>query len=130
VTLAPIWAIFFGATTEIPPGIGPFCYIDVCDVAAIHIWCIEHPSEAANQRYISVNGRGPPQAAADILRKAYPNHKMIPVGKPESDYLKEYGYGEDKMSFDSSKMVKALRRPMIGFEKSILNTAKVFERYL
>ena len=64
------------------------------------------------------------------MRKAYPNHKMIPVGKPESDYLKEYEYGEDKMSFDSSKMVKALRRPMIGFEKSILNTAKVFERYL
>ncbi len=64
------------------------------------------------------------------MRKAYPDHKMIPVGKPRSDYLKGYGYSKDKMSFDSSKMVKALRRPMIGFEKSILNTAKVFERYL
>ncbi|KAI9873487.1 MAG: hypothetical protein M1830_000349 [Pleopsidium flavum] len=130
VSLAPIWAIFSGTATSIPPAIGFSSYIDVRDIAAIHLWCVEHPSQAANQRYIVANGRGTPQAVADILRKAYPNRKIIPIGEPASDYVEGYGYPKDGVRFDSTKVSKALRRPMIGFEESILDTAKVFERYL
>lgn len=55
---------------------------------------------------------------------------MIPVGNPGSGYDDAYGYPEDGYIFDSSKMVKTLGRPLIRFEQSILDTARVFERYL
>ena len=42
-TLKPVWQIFSGAATEVPPGIGYMAYIDVREVAALHVWCLEHP---------------------------------------------------------------------------------------
>ena len=129
-TLRPIWDIFSGETQSLPPAIGSAGYIDVRDVAAIHIWCAENPTESANQRYLMAEGRGTPQAAADILRKAYPDRKMIPVGEPGSDYTPDYSWPKDAMTFVSSKAEKATGRTFIKYDQSILETAKVFERYL
>ncbi|MCJ1405848.1 hypothetical protein MMC11_009078 [Xylographa trunciseda] len=129
-TLRPTWAVFSGASTTIPPTIGSASYVDVRDVAAIHVWCAEHPTESNGQRYLMANGRGTPQAAADILRKAYPDRKEIPVGEPGSDYEADYGWPKGGQSFDSAKAKKALGREFVLYDQSILDTAKVFERYL
>ena len=69
------------------------------------------------------------QAAADILRKAYPDRDIV-VGEPGSDYEPDYSYPKDGFKFYSTKAEKALGRKLIGFEQSILETAKVMERYL
>ena len=94
----------------------------------MHLWCVEHPNECANQRYLVVNGRVTPQAAADVLRAAYPERKQIPVGEPGSDYEPGYAWPKGSMSFCGDKAKKILGREYIGFEQSILDTAKVFEK--
>ncbi|MCJ1285803.1 hypothetical protein MMC26_005144 [Xylographa opegraphella] len=129
-TLRPTWAVFSGSSPAIPPAIGSASYVDVRDVAAIHVWCAEHAAESNGQRYLMANGRGTPQAAADILRKAYPHRKEIPVGEPGNDYEEGYGWPEGGQSFDSAKAKKALGREFVLYDQSILDTAKVLERYL
>ena len=129
-TLKPIWDIFSGEAQTLPPTIGSAGYIDVRDVSAMHIWCAENPTESANQRYLMVEGQYAYQAVADILRKAYPDRKMIPVGEPGSGYTPDYSWSEDSMTFVSSKAKKATGRTFIKYDQSILETAKVFERYL
>ncbi|MCJ1394595.1 hypothetical protein MMC18_007475, partial [Xylographa bjoerkii] len=129
-TLKPTWAVFSGSSPTLPAAIGSASYVDVRDVAAMHVWCAEHPTESNGQRYLMANGRGTPQAAADILRKAYPHRKEIPVGEPGSDYEEGYGWPEGGQSFDSAKAKKALGREFMLYDQSILDTAKVFERYL
>lgn len=72
-------------------------------------------------------GRGTPQAAADILRKAFPERKGILVGEPGSDYdTKEYGFLEGGAALDCGPARRALGREFVGFEKSILDTVDVF----
>ena len=129
-TLKPIWGVFSGETQTIPPGIGTNGYCDVRDVSAMHVWCMENPTQSANQRYIVAEGRATPQAAADILRKAYPSRKTIPVGKPESDYEPGYIWPKDGISLSNAQAKKATGRDFIKYDQSILETAKVFERYL
>lgn len=113
-----------------PPAIGSASYIDVRDTAAMHVWAAEHPQEADGQRYLMANGRGTPQAAADILRKAYPERKEILVGEPGSDYVEGWGWMKDGPSFEASKARRALGREFIRYDQSVLETAKVFERYV
>lgn len=128
-TLKPIWNILSGAATTIPVGIGSQSYIDVRDVSAIHIYAAEHPSEANGHRFLAAAGRGTMQAAADILRKAYPERTIV-VGEPGSDYESDYSYPEGGFKFYSTRMENALGRKLIRYDRSLLDTAKVLERYL
>ena len=129
-TLKPIWGIFSGRTQEVPLGIGSQSYIDVRDVSAMHIWCQEHPEASDGQRYLMTNGRGTMQAAADILRKAYPKNGIV-TGNPGSDYVEGYGFPSGMATLRATKAYKAIGvRSFIGYDKSMLDTAKVFERYL
>lgn len=128
LTLQPIWSIFSGTPT-IPNTIGSGSYIDVRDVAALHIWCAEHPADANGQRYILAKGLAPPQAVADLLRRTYPERKDIPVGDPGTGYDPGYGWLKGGVSFQSAKAEKVLGRELIGFEKSVLDTVKVFEEF-
>ena len=104
-------------------------YIDVRDVAAVSVWCVEHPQEAAGQRYLLANGRGTFQAAADVLRKAYPDRESIPVGDPGSDYELDYSWPA-WTRFDSSKAAKATGKTFIRYDQSILDTADALKAYL
>ena len=128
-TLKPIWQIYSGEAKTVPPGIGDQAYIDVRDVSALHIWCMEHPDASNGQRYIAANGKGTPQAAADILRKAFPDRDIV-VGEPESGYVPgTYDYPPGKRSIRATKAWKALGvNHFIGFEESILDTVKSFEK--
>lgn len=127
-TLKPVWQIYSGEAKTVPPGIGGQAYIDLRDVSALHIWCMEHPEASNGQRYIATNGKGTPQAIADILRRAFPD-RCIVVGEPESDYVPgTYDYPNGKRSTRATKAYKAMGvESFIGFEKSILDTVKSFE---
>ncbi|MCJ1308528.1 hypothetical protein MMC25_002181 [Agyrium rufum] len=130
-TLLPVWNIFSGEAKELPPSIGSAGYVDVRDVSAVHVWAAEHPSESAGNRYICAVGRGTMQAAADILRKAYPDRTMIAKGEPGTDQLPGWVFPPPPGNrFDSSLAEKALGRPFIKFDQTILDTAKVLEKYL
>jgi len=130
-TLKVTWELFSGELQTIPPPIGSGAYVDVRDVARIQVWAAEHPAESANQRYIATAGRGPPQAVADVLRKAYPARaEKITKGEPGQGYPPDWSFPEDGMVVDGTKAEKAVGFTYIKFDKSILDTAKVMERYL
>ncbi|KIV85434.1 hypothetical protein PV11_01130 [Exophiala sideris] len=126
-TLAPVWRIYSGDKT-LPPQIGGASYIDVRDVAVMHVWCIEHPEQANGQRYIMTNGKAPPQAAADLLREKFPNRDIV-QGTPGQGYRKDdYWFVEGEPSLVANKAYKALGvERFIRYDKSILDTVEAFE---
>lgn len=127
-TLKPVWNIYSGVAKEIPPGIGAMSYIDVRDVAAIHIWCLEHPEESDGERYLATNGKGTPQAMADILRKAYPEREIV-VGEPGCNYIPDFWFVPGETSAVAHKAYKALGVDwFIMYDQSILDTVEAFER--
>ena len=128
-TLKPVWQIYSGEAKTIPAGIGGQAYIDVRDVSTLHIWCMEQPNASNGQRYIAANGKGTPQAVADILRKAFPSRNIV-VGEPSSDYVPgTYDYPAGKRSTRATKAYKAMGvESFIGFEQSILDTVRSFEK--
>jgi nucleoside-diphosphate-sugar epimerase len=128
-TLEPIWQIYSGKAKTMPPPIGYAPFIDVRDVAAMHVWCLEHPNESADQRYFMTNGIAPPQAVADLLRKKYPERGIV-VGAPGEGYdEKDYWYPTDSPSFVATKAYEALEvERFTGFEKMIDDTIEAFEK--
>ena len=130
-TLRPAWNLLSGSLSEIPPNIGTAGCIDVRDVATVHVWCATHPAEAANHRFFTTAGRGTNQAAADILRKAYPDRaEVIPKGEPGSDYEADYGFLRDGPSYENEMAKKAVGGEFIRYDQSIRDSAKALERYL
>ena len=130
-TLEPTWNLLSGAAKEIPANIGTAGYIDVRNVAAVHVWCATHPAEAANHRFFTTAGRGTSQGIADILRKAYPERaEVIVKGEPGSDYEADYGFLKGGPTYDNLASKKAAGGEFIRFDQSIRDTAKALERYL
>jgi len=135
-TLIPTYSIFTGS--PVPPPIGSGSFIDVRDVAFVHLWAYEHPSIANGERYIVCHGYGPPQATADILREAYPDRRdIIQAGKPGDGYIgyengvvKEVKYPEGKIRVSGKKAESVMGFKTRTLKESLLETAKVMERYL
>jgi len=135
-TLLPTYSIFTGG--PIPPSIGSGSFIDVRDVALLHLWAYEHAETANGERYIACNGYAPSQATADILREAYPERRhIIQVGKPGDGYVGyedgvvravEYPPGRIRVSGEKAQRAMGVR--FRGFKESLLETARVMERYL
>lgn len=140
-TLLPVWKVFSGAAT-VPPSIGSGSSVDVRDVAKEHVWAYENPSISDGERYIACAGKGPPQAASDVLRHAYKGTAIggkIPAGSPGEGYLgydKETGivngvkYPLGQVTFDGTKAEKAMGFKYIPFEQSVIDTAKALEPLL
>ena len=134
-TLKPIWTLFSGANKEIPNNIGTGSYVDVRDVAKMHIWAYEHPKEADGERFIANGGFGPNQAAADILKELYPERKdKIPLGEPGKGYE---GYGKGFVDYiegisgaSNAKAKKVMGIEFISFHDSLRDTVKEFEKLL
>ena len=130
-SVRPVWELFSGRATEILPSTGSNEYVDVRDVAKIHLWCMEHPDQSANQRYIATAGLGPRQAVADILRKAYPEREpIIPRGKPGEGYRPDFGLFTTNRKCNGTKAAEAIGLQYIPYDQSIIDTAKVLEQYL
>jgi nucleoside-diphosphate-sugar epimerase len=141
-TLKPIWDIFSGATTEVPPYIGTGSFVDVRNVATMHIWAFENAQKADGERYLGVQGFGPIQAAADVLNDAYKGTKIgekITKGTPGEGYV---GYNKETGKVDfvgflpgarkisGAKAVREMGLEYITFQQSIVDTAKAFEALL
>jgi nucleoside-diphosphate-sugar epimerase len=141
-TLRPIWDIFSGAATEVPPYIGTGSFVDVRNVATMHIWAFENASKSDGERYLGVQGFGPMQAAADILNDAYRGTKIgekITKGTPGEGYV---GYNKETGKVESigklpgasrisgAKAEREMGLKYISFQQSIVDTAKAFEALL
>ncbi|KIW96741.1 uncharacterized protein Z519_02132 [Cladophialophora bantiana CBS 173.52] len=126
-TLLPIWNIYSG-NKVMPPQIGSAGYIDVRDVARMHIWAMEHPEQSNGERYLMSNGKAPPQAAADLLREQFPERDII-VGEPGQGYTKDYWFPQGEASSVSTKAYKALGvQKFITYDQSVLDTVEAFEK--
>ena len=127
-TLRPIWEIFSGSGTSALPGFGTHGLVDVRDVASIHIWCMEHPSESRDKRMRASAGFESPQGVVDALRQAYPERKdVIPPKEPGKGYVPDIVLTKEK-SFANASQVAGMR--YIPYKQSILETAEFLERYL
>lgn len=125
-----IWQIQSGQ--EIPEDLGGFqAFVDVRDVARLVVFGVEESARANNQRYLASSGWAGTQAAADVLRRAYPDRRdVIKEGHPGQGYLPDWSYPAAAPKFDASKAVKATGRGWISFDTMVLDAAKAFERYL
>jgi nucleoside-diphosphate-sugar epimerase len=84
--LKPLYKVWAGISKEMPPPIGTSSYVDVRDVAEMHLWAALNPQTPNGQRYIASAGYGPAQAFADILRERYPDDRKIVEGTPGKGY--------------------------------------------
>lgn len=134
-TLIGVWEIWSGRSKEegkLPPQIGGASYIDVRDVAAMHIWCMEHPGQSGGERYLMTNGKAPPQGMADVMRdvlfKDDPKVKdRIIVGQPGTGWVDGFGWPSDEPSVKATKAYKAMGvEKFRGYEESILDTVMGF----
>jgi nucleoside-diphosphate-sugar epimerase len=128
-TTIVIWKVLSGQDIPDAPA-RPF--VDVRDVARLHVFAMEHGDKANGQRYLAIGGVSSGQAVADILNKHYPQRKdIIKVGHPGQGYPSDYKTQPvGGISFDSSKAVEATGQDWIGFEQTVLDAAKAFEHYL
>ena len=84
--LKPLYKVWAGTSKEMPPPIGTSSYVDVRDIAEMHLWAATNPQKANGQRYIASAGYGPAQAFADILREHSPEDKNIIEGTSGNGY--------------------------------------------
>ncbi|KAL2262284.1 hypothetical protein VTK26DRAFT_1836 [Humicola hyalothermophila] len=113
-----------GSIPEYSPIRGTF--IDVRDVAELALKAVEQGSQTPNsrERYLLVGQSGvSPQQMADTLRAQFPERRNnIPEGNPgRTDYPESKKWG-----FDAGKARKLLGKPWIGFEQSVIESARVF----
>ncbi|KAI0190880.1 hypothetical protein EV127DRAFT_364434 [Xylaria flabelliformis] len=127
-----IWKVFSGQDFPAGPA-GYGTHVDVRDVARMTEWASSHPEIAGGERYIvGGNGNvGVPQAAADILRQAYPERRdIIKEGTPGEGYLPGYAADPKGVNVNSSKAIEATGQDWIPYDKMVLDAAKLFEGYL
>lgn len=144
-TLLPVWNIYSGKCKEegrLPMQIGGAAYIDVRDVAALHVWALENPDQAGGERYLATNGKAPPQAFADCIRDVICKNdervrNRIIVGEPGKGYaLKgqagaedDYGWPNYEPTVKSTKAYKALNIDRFrGLEEVLRDTITSFEQ--
>ena len=133
-TLLPVWNVWSGkskAEGKLPPQIGGATYIDVRDVAALHVWAVENPKSSDGQRYLATNGKAPPQGIADTIRKLYGqdekvNDRII-LGESGKGYVTAFGWPGDEPTCKATKAYRALDVERFrGFEESIGDTIEAF----
>ncbi|KAI0467187.1 NAD(P)-binding protein [Xylaria cf. heliscus] len=127
-----IWKVFSGQDFPAGPS-GYGTHVDVRDVARMTEWASSHPEIAGGERYIvGGNGNvGTPQAAADILREAYPERRnIIKEGSPKNGYLPGFAADPQGARVISTKAVKATGQDWIPYDKMVLDSAKLFEEFL
>ena len=133
LTLKPIWQLYAGEIDAMPPQIGGASYIDVRDVAAMHVWAALNTEKSNGQRYLMTNGKAPPQATADILRKTYRDREIL-EGTPGEGYVPgKYWFAENALDGMpiATKAYEAMgvrEGGFIGFEKSVLDSVVAMEK--
>ncbi|KAH7312962.1 hypothetical protein BKA65DRAFT_600504 [Rhexocercosporidium sp. MPI-PUGE-AT-0058] len=141
-TLKPLFSLLSGASKTIGPSIGSGGFVDVRDVSFLHIWAYEHPAQSDGERFCAVQGFGPLQAAADVLRVAYQGTRIgdgIPRGSPGTGYkgydegtgrVGRLDYEEGALRVSGEKAERVMGVRYRDFETSVLDTAKILEGLL
>ncbi|KAL2060962.1 hypothetical protein VTL71DRAFT_9014 [Oculimacula yallundae] len=141
-TLKPLFDIFSGATKTVGPNIGSGGFVDVRDVAFMHIWAFEHPSETDGERFCACQGFGPLQAVADILRIEYKGTERgekITLGEPGKGYvgweettgrIGKLEYPEGNLRVSGVKAERFMGIKYVDFETSVVDTARALEGLL
>lgn len=103
-------------------------YVDVCDVAAVCLFAVEHPDFVAGKQFPVIAGRGPPHTVADILREHYPERQgIIPEGTKGAGYRRDWRREGSPFSFSSKLTEDTMHIEWIPFDKSVLDTAECFQ---
>ena len=103
-------------------------YVDVRDVSRAVVFAMDHPEKTNGERYIAASACGPPQAVADILRKALPERAaVIDKGTPGEGYLPGFGFPASGNSYDGSKLARTTGQDYIPFDKTVLDTVESFK---
>lgn len=131
VSIMMVTGLLAGLTPALPSN--GFSIIDVRDTADMHVAVLEHP-ETIGQRYLATAEYMPFPKIADIVREAYPNHKVtmrtVPdwvirivalFGGPARQIINDIG---NEKIFDGSKGEKLIGRKYISAKQSILDTAE------
>lgn len=134
-TLYPVWSIWSGEAkklNKLPAQIGGASHIDVRDVAAMHVWCMEHPRQSGGERYLMTNGKAPPQGTADVLRDVLFKddekvRERIIVGEPGKGWCEGFGWPVDEPTVRGDKARLAMGgQEFRGFEENIRDTVLAF----
>ncbi|KAK1833421.1 hypothetical protein QBC39DRAFT_346020 [Podospora conica] len=106
-------------------------YVDVRDVARVVVFAIDHPDKVNNERYIVASAYAPPQAHADILRRAYPERAdIIQKGTPGEGYTPgTYAFPKSKV-YDGSKARGLTGQDYIPLEKTVIDTVESLKSIL
>ncbi|TEY40777.1 hypothetical protein BOTCAL_0421g00030 [Botryotinia calthae] len=114
-----MYNILSGATKTISPAAGTGSFVDVRDVAYMHIWAYEHPEKSDGERYIACSGTGPAQAQVDILREYFKEKgdekalAKIAIGNPGEGFG---GYNKETGKVENVEW--APERPRVSGEKA------------
>ena len=129
-----------GNAPTLPPSIGSGSFVDVRDVAFMHLWALEHPSKADGERYIACGGFLPSQAAADILHDKYKGTERAEKtikGTPGEGYVgydkgngvvTKVEYLPGRIQLSGKKAEREMGIKYTSAKKSIYDTAEVLEK--
>ena len=130
-TLQPIWEILSGSETSTLPGFGTPGFVDVRDVAKIHIWCMEHPIQSRDKRIRAHAGVERPYGLVGTLRQAYPERgDVIPRKELGIGYVGDKGGLRERDFVNGEQVTQVAAIRYISYKQSILETARVLELYL
>jgi dihydroflavonol-4-reductase len=121
-----------GGSLPMMPSNG-FAVVDVRDVAALHVAALENPA-AIGERYMATSEYTPFPKVADILREAYPTHKVTlrvapdwiirlsaVFGGPTRQIINDIG---NEKHYDTTKSEALLGRKYISARDAILASAE------
>ena len=129
-SLQPIWEILSGSERSTLPGFGTPGFVDVRDLAHVHMWCMEHPIQTRDQRIRAHAGVERPSGLVGTLRQAYPERgDVIPRNEPGTGYVADRG-GIREMGFVGVHASPEGGFRYTSYKQSILDTAKAVELYL
>lgn len=106
------------------PNSGVYLWIDVRDLALIHVRLIEVP-EAAGKRFFATAGYFSNKEIADAIRNNFPEYKdNLPAADAPGDGDYPNGSTESLHKYDNSRVVKTLDIKFRTIEESVVDLVK------
>jgi NADPH-dependent methylglyoxal reductase len=107
---------FFGRKKEVEVSKYPTSFVDVRDVAVIHVRALQKGKVSDGKRLIASAGPWTHQMIVDIIRKRFPETRdRIPIGKPGENY-------HVANMVDGKNSVEILGVEYTPLEKTIIDT--------
>ncbi|KAL4896845.1 hypothetical protein BDV59DRAFT_169179 [Aspergillus ambiguus] len=120
-SIVDFYRLMNGSCATVPEGTPISCvFVDVRDVAKIHLLALEAP-QAAGQRYLVVNGNYTYQQVVDILRSEVMQVRgQVPVGNPGSTGPQTYQVSNVKSRRELGMTYRTLAETVVDTANSLL----------